>query len=91
MLLGRRATVGKEVLEELKEAVEVKLGNLRKQEKEGKGDMDPLVAHKSRMREEVARQMENILQTVDSFETRACHCESICDKIAMWHQRYVNV
>ena len=58
MLLGRRATVGKGVLEELKEAVEVKLGTLRKQEKEGKGDMDPLVAHKSRMREEVARQME---------------------------------
>ena len=94
LLLARRATVRKEVLEELKEAVEVKLGNLKKQEqeeKEGEGDMDPLVAHKSRMREEVKRQMKNILETVDSFETRACHCESICDKITMWHQRYVNV
>ena len=78
----------------VKEAVEVKLERLKKQEKkgnEGAGEMDPLVAHKNRMREEVERQMENIIETVDSFESRACHCESICDMITRWHQRYVNV
>ena len=92
--MSRRATVKKEVLEELKEAVEVKLSNLKKQEKDEKeksDDMDPLLAHKTRMRVEVIRQMENIIETVDSFESRACHCETICNKITMWHQRYVNI
>ena len=143
MLLNRKATVKKEVLDELKEAVQVslnillqylfhfllfqiKLRTLRREEEHGNhlakepiDDQDPMLAHKNRMRGEVIlflnsiysiffakentqslpsafcsqviRQMENIIETVETFESRACHCLTVCDKITMWHQRYVNV